>query len=76
MKELQQYIDRQNQFLRAAGKEEITMPLFYDHFLQLQEALQYDLSPENLCCDGELQGEVLRRKERFLATVQAQLDQA
>lgn len=32
------------------------------------------LSPENLCCDGELRGEELRRKERRLHAKWAALE--
>lgn len=32
----------------------------------LFESLQCDLSPENLCCDGELRGVALKRKSAML----------
>lgn len=33
---------------------------------ELLDMLECDLSPENLCCDGELRGEALRRKTKML----------
>jgi hypothetical protein len=40
---------------------------------RLQQQLDCDLSPENLCCDGELRGLPLQRKTRFLMAVQREL---
>jgi hypothetical protein len=40
---------------------------------RLQQQLDCDLSPENLCCDGELRGIALQRKTRFLLAVQREL---
>ena len=33
---------------------------------QLRDALECALSPENLCCDGELTGRALQQKARML----------
>ena len=33
---------------------------------QLRDALESALSPENLCCDGELRGKALQQKSRML----------
>ena len=32
----------------------------------MYERLQVDLSPENLCCDGELRGRALQTKTKML----------
>lgn len=40
---------------------------------RLQEHLEGDLSPENLCCDGELQGEDLALKTDYLLAVKREL---
>lgn len=39
----------------------------------LMEHLECDLSPENLCCDGELSGPALRQKAQYLNAVKAEL---
>ena len=41
---------------------------------ELLEQLENDLSPENLCCDGELRGEPLRRKTKMLHEARAALE--
>ena len=33
---------------------------------ELLDSLECDLSPENLCCDGELRGAPLKRKTKML----------
>jgi len=41
---------------------------------EIKTSLEADLSPENLCCDGELQGAGLRRKTKYLYGVKAELE--
>jgi hypothetical protein len=36
--------------------------------------LECDLSPENLCCDGELSGPALRQKAQYLNAVKTELE--
>lgn len=40
---------------------------------ELREALECELSPENLCCDGELSGGRLIAKSRHLRSAMAEL---
>jgi hypothetical protein len=43
------------------------------NLVELQNKLDIDLSPENLACDGELQGIALRRKAKMLRKTQQEL---
>ena len=45
-----------------------------DHKKQLASRLLSALSPENLCCDGELRGAKLRSKAIMLNTAKADLE--
>lgn len=64
---LVEYVNRQN-FTRSLFNQ----PLFNVANLSPKEArelvdcLECDLSPENLCCDGELRGAPLRAKTKML----------
>jgi len=40
---------------------------------ELLDSLECDLSPENLCCDGELRGAPLRAKAKMLNEAKAAL---
>ena len=40
----------------------------------LMQHLECDLSPENLCCDGELSGPALRKKAQYLNAVKTELE--
>ena len=39
----------------------------------LLDAIEGELSPENLCCDGELRGAPLRAKHQMLLGAQAEI---
>jgi len=41
---------------------------------KIRQRLECDLSPENLCCDGELGGAALRRKADYLNGALAELN--
>jgi hypothetical protein len=40
----------------------------------VREQLDCDLSPENLCCDGELRGAALAKKLVYLRSVERELE--
>lgn len=42
---------------------------------EIRDELEGALSPENLCCDGELRGRALRDKARYLNSAMAELDE-
>lgn len=75
MKYLKQYVDQKN-FWNELMKRPLLDPtkLTYQQVRDLQDSIECDLSPENLCCDGELRGAPLRAKERMLRGAQAELE--
>ena len=76
MTELERYIHKQNLWLNLDSKPPIKLPLSPQAKAYLLDQLECDLSPENLCCDGELRGQALRDKQEFLDAVADQLSRA
>lgn len=67
MKNLKQYVDQRNFWLELKNKPIMDATnLSAKQIQDLFESLQCDLSPENLCCDGELRGVALKRKSNML----------
>lgn len=71
---LKKYVERLNLMNDVFGKPRLSINKPGDRKL-IQEQLENDLSPENLSCDGELSGAVLRKKRAFLDLVQKELDE-
>lgn len=74
---LVKYVERYNLETRLFYSQGETFDLA--HFThankaKLMERLECDLSPENLCCDGELSGPALRQKAQHLNAVKAELE--
>lgn len=67
MRHLKQYIARLN---RRKEPFDLTCP---KERRWLFNELQNDLSPENLCCDGEISVSEARSKEQFLLAVEDEL---
>lgn len=66
MKALKEYIDRKNQWDSIFNKTPTyTFPLTQNMVDDLCSSLDYDLSPENLHCDGEISAAEANRKYRF-----------
>ncbi len=66
---LKAYIDTQNvwrDLFPNSKVKTLEMPKTSEQAEELQEMIESDLSPENLCCDGELGGEQLRDKAALL----------
>ena len=53
MNELTQYMTTANRIRKQLWQPEFNLNVVW-HRLALAENLEYDLSPENLSCDGEL----------------------
>lgn len=76
---LKQYIAQKNvmaNFMVARGgkvKVYDENNLSADDKAQLADSLACDLSPENLCCDGELRGAPLRAKAKMLNDAKKEL---
>ena len=72
MKELKEYVARKNAWNAVFKGRTYDLSIALDRQL-LADALDADLSPENLTCDGELpRAEVIARK-KFLDKAAAQL---
>lgn len=74
MKYIKLYVEQQNFYCRLFGKQ----PLDADNLgaadiAYLLDCLENDLSPENLCCDGELRGAALKKKATLLNGAKAEL---
>ena len=72
---LTQYIERKN-FTRSLFKQTVIDPTNISprEARELLDALDNDLSPENLCCDGELRGVPLKAKAKMLKEAQKALE--
>lgn len=66
-KALLQYIERKN-FIRSLFKQPEIDPanISPKEARELLDSIEGDLSPENLCCDGELRGAKLKAKAKML----------
>ena len=80
-KHLEAYIaerHRLNEFFRALGdtpkKTYSAANLSAQDREELLKQLECALSPENLCCDGELRGAALKRKATMLYGAKAELE--
>jgi hypothetical protein len=70
MKNLQDYIDNRNSWNSFfPNSTTITFPLSQKTVDDLAEALDGDLSPENLHCDGEISHAEADRKYRYYGRV-------
>lgn len=66
-KYLAQYVFQKNMWNRVFNKPEIDLTnISPAQARDLLDSLECDLSPENLCCDGELRGAALRNKAKML----------
>lgn len=73
---LTKYVDQINDWARIFSKQpkRLTINSPKDRN-EIRNQLECDLSPENLCCDGELDGQALIRKSRFLNAALDELNQ-
>jgi hypothetical protein len=70
MKNLQDYIDRRNQWNSFfPNSKTITFPLDQNTVNDLARSLDGDLSPENLHCDGEISQAEAQRKYNYYGRV-------
>lgn len=76
MKHLAKYIAQQNQFASFFPTSRVfdAKKLTTEDKQFLLDKLEGDLSPENLCCDGELRGAKLRTKAIMLNGAKAELE--
>lgn len=71
---LTQYIEQKNRWRRVFNQSQIDPSNISPAQARgLLDELECDLSPENLCCDGELRGAALRTKAKMLNEAKAAL---
>ena len=73
-KYLTQYIAQKN-FTRSLFGQPVINPknISPAEARELLDSVECDLSPENLCCDGELRGPALQQKAKMLNEAKAAL---
>jgi hypothetical protein len=73
---ISRYVDRKNAWANVFGeKDRIDLRnLTKAEKAKLLESLDCDLSPENLCCDGELHGVALVNKAAYLNAAKTELE--
>jgi hypothetical protein len=74
MKKLTAFVAQQNFHATVFGGKQLDVNrLTSTDRAQLRDALDSALSPENLCCDGELRGRALQQKSRMLSGAMREL---
>ena len=68
-KRFQNYIDGKNRWFELVGGELITFPLSQYNVNKLVGSISNELSPENLCCDGEISPTQARARGKLLSNV-------
>jgi hypothetical protein len=69
---LEQYVESRNAWAKIFGNKELSLLNKADR-QKIADAIDADLSPENLTCDGEVRGAALQRKAAFLNRCAAEL---
>ena len=68
-KRFQDYVDNSNRWNAVFKKPEVKFPLSQKDVNDLGNKLSGELSPENLCCDGEISAKQAGVKFRKLSNV-------
>jgi hypothetical protein len=71
---LEKYVDSKNLWERLTKKPERPVPTTPEECEHFFNALECDLSPENLCCDGEISMAAVRSKSRQYNAAWKQLE--
>lgn len=66
MKYLNAYLKEKNSWRKMFGERPLTMP---EDLVELLNMLECDMSPENLCMDGEASMRFIREQRAFLNAV-------
>ena len=74
MKNLETYLEQKNRWNAIFGQAAMTFPLSQTDANDLMNSIASELSPENLHCDGEASITHVRKKAKFLNTVQRELE--
>jgi hypothetical protein len=76
MSNLEMYVQAFNDEERAFSPRPriVSLPLSRAHKKLIRERVENQLSPENLCCDGEASPEYVRKRGNFLRSVLNELE--
>lgn len=75
MKNLKQYVAQKNLWAGFMKRPLLDAErLTRVQVRELLDSIECDLSPENLCCDGELRGAALQKKARMLNGAKRELE--
>ena len=74
MKALQDYVDQKNRWGALFGSQPLSLTKAGDR-QKIADAIDSELSPENLHCDGEISAQQARKKYLYLTRVAEQLQQ-
>ena len=72
---LNEYVEQMNRWNSIFGTENMDFPLRQQNVNDLMNKIAGELSPENLCCDGELSHSAVQQKFNYLTTVRTELEQ-
>ncbi|WP_415913129.1 hypothetical protein [Neptuniibacter sp. QD37_11] len=72
---LSRYLDSKNSFRKLFGDSEILFPMRPRECQSIFLLVANDLSPENLCCDGEISQEEVKRRKHYFQQVWRQLEE-
>ena len=72
MKNIQAYVDQKNQWETLFGHPALDLNVAQDR-VRIANAIDCDLSPENLTCDGELSASQVRARYRTLTSAAEEL---
>jgi hypothetical protein len=69
---IEKYVQQKNEWNSIFGKMPLTLDTTSDR-QRIADMLESDLSPENMSCDGEIRGQALQQKFRFLSRAAEEL---
>ena len=72
---LENFVNSQNRWNAIFGKPAMNFPLTQEAVNELARDIDSQLSPENLCMDGEATIAHITNKRKYLTTVAAELEQ-
>ncbi len=72
MQNLKFYVESRNKWAAIFGNPQLDLRNVADR-QKIARAIDSDLSPENLTCDGEVRGAALQRKYQALVTIANEL---
>jgi len=72
-KHLVKYMEQMNFWRTFTKKPLLKLPLKQDEINEIADRIDCDLSPENLCCDGEIRGAEVNRRYNLFTKAFAEL---